>query len=586
MNYLLLFTIGPVQSFIVQARKTQDLYAGSQLLSDLCKVGIESIKQHQGKIIFPYESNKFLPNRFLAEIPEQSTSFKEIGKHIEDKVRDHFKEKSYDILQKHSPGEPFGFREQIKNHLDIHWIFYPIKEHYSEAYREIERLLGAIKNARTFEQLNDGNGEQGRKCSLDGERNALFYRCQENQPNQKPCPKKQRPSFIQEGAVELKGKSKMNPNEALSAVSFVKRFYNPEEFTSITTVALMNYMEQLENAIKSNKEAKEKLDELLSKFKISSIRKLETGIFYEENLTPKYFREHNLEDYIKDDIPYIRERVIKLNKFSTKTGYYAVLVFDADEMGKWLSGDFLEEKNKLKEFHLTLSEKLSNFADIAAKKLVYPCGQTVYAGGDDFLGFVNLDYLFEVIMSLRQCFDCLVNQTLKKFKRCNKDKNLTFSAGILIAHYKEPLHMVLQEARRLEQVAKEEGGRDAFVIGVMKHSGESHQICYKWQQDGEWNVERLQYIIKQLQENFSDTFIRSLNSELSLLINENGWIENDEMAKTEMKRLIARSIQKDSVKVEIDELYKRISKLFEIDNKTANFLNALNVANFLKKQIG
>ncbi len=32
-NHLFLFTLGPVQSFIAQARKTQDLYAGSETLS-------------------------------------------------------------------------------------------------------------------------------------------------------------------------------------------------------------------------------------------------------------------------------------------------------------------------------------------------------------------------------------------------------------------------------------------------------------------------------------------------------------------------------------------------------------------------
>ncbi|MDY6993911.1 MAG: type III-B CRISPR-associated protein Cas10/Cmr2 [Pseudomonadota bacterium] len=589
-NHLFLFTIGPVQSFIAQARKTQDLYAGSQILSDLCRVGIEAIKSYRGKVIFPYESNKFLPNRFLAEINQPESDLEKIGIEIEKKVKTEFKQQSEKVLNKYNIHKPPGFDEQIDNHLDIHWIFYPIKENYSKAYREIERLLGAIKNTRTFEQLKDGAGEQGRKCSLDGERNALFYR----RNNQGKVP-----AFIQKDAVELKKETRrLHPNEALSAVSFVKRFYGSEEFTSITTVSLMNYMEQLENAIKSNEDAKNILDDkLLDKFGVKSIRdkKLETGIFYEENLTSKYFREHDLDNYIKNDIPYIRECVIKLNKLATKTAYYAVLVFDADEMGQWLSGNFLKNKDELKAFHLTLSEKLSSFADIAAKKLVYPCGQTIYAGGDDFLGFVNLDDLFEVIMSLRQCFDCLVNQPLKIFERQNENKNLTFSAGILIAHYKEPLHMVLQEARRLEQVAKEEGGRDAFAMGVMKHSGESHQMCYKWKQGQEWNIERLQYFIKQLQENFSDTFIRNLNLELSALVEEDDKdeyhdIKNDERLFIEMKRLIIRSVQEEHMKTKIvTPLNDILSALWDSGkqsshDKPKNFLDMLNIANFLVKK--
>ena len=570
-NYLFLFTLGPVQTFIAQARKTRDLYAGSQLLSDLCRVGIDEIKRHQGKIIFPHEGNKFLPNRFLAKIAEQPTSFKEIGEDVESKVRTVFKEKAEYILQQYaSSRKPLGFDEQIENHLDIHWIFHPIEESYGDAYREIERLLGAIKNIRAFKQLNGGNGECGRKCSLDGERNALFYPCD---------------SQLQEGVIKLK---KLNSNEALSAVSFVKRFYysTKERFASTTTVALMDYLEKLDDTAKSNQELRKLLDkELLERFNKKSLKELETGIFYKENLTSKYFEEHDLGDYDKDNnIQKVRKSVAELDKFAKKTSYYAVLVFDGDEMGKWLSGEFIKDQNQLQEFHETLSERLGQFAKTAAKQLVYPCGQTVYAGGDDFLGFVNLNYLFEVMMSLRQGFDCLVNQSLKQF--CRNNKELTFSAGVLIAHYKMPLHIVLQEARRLEKVAKEEGGRDAFAMGVMKRSGESHQICYKWRDGEEWNVENIRFIIEQLQENFSDTFIRSLNVELPLLINEQGWIENEEMVKVEMKRLIVRSGQEESMKVNIDKLYDGLSKLFETDNKTVNFLGALNIINFLRKQVG
>ncbi|NPA53826.1 MAG: hypothetical protein GXO21_04085 [Aquificae bacterium] len=36
-EYLFIFTITPVQSFIAQARKTRDLHAGSRILSELIK---------------------------------------------------------------------------------------------------------------------------------------------------------------------------------------------------------------------------------------------------------------------------------------------------------------------------------------------------------------------------------------------------------------------------------------------------------------------------------------------------------------------------------------------------------------------
>ena len=41
-KHLFLFTISPVQAFIAQARKAQDLYAGSRLLSDLVRFSIDT----------------------------------------------------------------------------------------------------------------------------------------------------------------------------------------------------------------------------------------------------------------------------------------------------------------------------------------------------------------------------------------------------------------------------------------------------------------------------------------------------------------------------------------------------------------
>jgi len=66
-------------------------------------------------------------------------------------------------------------------------------------------------------------------------------------------------------------------------------------------------------------------------------------------------------------------------------------------------------KGNLKEFHKKLSEKLLDFGKWATDYLTAPLGKTVYAGGDDFLGFVNLKHLFSVMKELRSKFDEIVN---------------------------------------------------------------------------------------------------------------------------------------------------------------------------------
>src|SRR5690349_15551057 len=65
---MLLFSLGPVQTFIAQARKTRDLWIGSLLLSKLMEAAMDGIA---GKVIFPGTEEKVedtpdIPNKYVA----------------------------------------------------------------------------------------------------------------------------------------------------------------------------------------------------------------------------------------------------------------------------------------------------------------------------------------------------------------------------------------------------------------------------------------------------------------------------------------------------------------------------------------
>ncbi|MGY0400290.1 MAG: type III-B CRISPR-associated protein Cas10/Cmr2, partial [Ostreibacterium sp.] len=81
------FTLGPVQSFVGQARRTRDFWAGSFLLSWLSGIAMQSVIEQKGSILFPQADKDFLnsikgdlpqnppqqgsiPNRFKAEVDE------------------------------------------------------------------------------------------------------------------------------------------------------------------------------------------------------------------------------------------------------------------------------------------------------------------------------------------------------------------------------------------------------------------------------------------------------------------------------------------------------------------------------------
>ena len=186
-NYLFLFTISPVQSFISQARKTQDLFAGSKLLTNLIDSTIKELKEtgENVEIIFPYyddnETDKNYPNRFVTKIENiDKEDIEKISNQLETKVKARFKEiadKRFNQNVNKNKAKPNSFDNQIDSLLSVYWVAEEYSDNYKESYDKLEQFLGSIKNVRKFNQL----GETGRKCSLCGERNLII--CQKNDKN-------------------------------------------------------------------------------------------------------------------------------------------------------------------------------------------------------------------------------------------------------------------------------------------------------------------------------------------------------------------------------------------------------------------
>ncbi len=56
----------------------------------------------------------------------------------------------------------------------------------------------------------------------------------------------------------------------------------------------------------------------------------------------------------------------------------------------------------------------------------------------------------------------------------------TASAGAVIAHHSAPLGAVLRQLRDAEKQAKNQGGRDAFTVRVLKRSGGMVELVSRW----------------------------------------------------------------------------------------------------------
>lgn len=356
---------------------------------------------------------------------------------------------------------------------------------------------------------------------------------------------------------------------------------------------------------------------------------------------------HELVD--KGVLPKIRgvqEEIAKMVRDGKKkmSKYYALLVFDGDSMGSTWSGDMIAVTDQMEEFQSNMStglqkfqqelaERLGIFAEYASAFLdgtleelsdavrddpaykdyistivlrgdsVYRAkGKCVYAGGDDFLGFVNLNSLFFLMKGLREAYDTLVSKPLQHY--LGSGRNLTFSAGVTVAHYKTPLQEVLRRARDMEHKAKQiDEDKDAFSIAVMKHSGEIEEARYKWKNGTEWVIDDFGVLIRELAiKRVSNNFIKTLELEFRQLSDSDGKFTHSGFIDIELPRLIARSCSNDLSRYEREKEVEIVNRhvrqlydgafIYDPDTKKKSskvkslsvFLSALNICNFIMRE--
>ena len=594
-KHLFLFTITPVQSFVEQARKTQDLYAGSFLLSHLCRTAIKKIESdYSGCIIFPDIKNPSIPNRFVAIIDAEDDKLKGIGNSLQKEVEKEFTKIAKAVIDNLKIDKPNGVDEQIENYFTINWLFLPFDEKdYKQHYAEIESLMGAMKTVRVFKQFSDA--EKGRKCSICGERNVKFYRMTGKEKDENDV--KSRKLFSNDvHVVENKNCDPitlryLRAGEGLCGVCLTKRCLDKSGFSGYQANFPSTAKIALFDAFKTLKEKNTDLSNL-----IDSDNYEPQGIFALKN-------KKKLEDDFKDLSDTEKQKTQELYDTLQKhkidySPYYAVMLFDGDSMGDWLSGDRVKD-DMLKEFHNALTEKLGIFANVVREIIKEPIGVTVYAGGEDFLGFFNINHLMGGMRTLREKFDKMVSEPLKKsgfFK--DESSNLTFSAGVVIAHIKTPLSEVLNWARKMEHEAKEfwDGTKDAFSIAVLKHSGEIAKTVFKWKYNSQFVPDTISEIAFEIKaDRLSNTFIKKLNQEMLRLTDKDGKYTENLIIKTELKRLLSRSCMrvKDESKDDFEKrrqetasnLTTRLSVLLAEGETTDNFLSFLNIIDFIARQI-
>lgn len=582
-KHLFLLTIGPVQSFIAQARKTHDLFAGSRLLSKLCATGIRAAIGTWGTgctIITPETKPTIpasIPNRFLAlvESDARAENLKEAAEAVELAIRKKFHKLAEDAIK--GLPEPDGYFDQIDHHLDIQWLFQPIDEEgYGHAYKEINKYLAAIKNTRPF-CLRE---ETGRKCIVDGELNVKVYRHLSEKEEKNGLPKKLYQAGNEVALVDYQLKKNsplapahIQPGEGMSAVSFTKRRYSPQKITSFDSTAAIALLDLLHGEHGEGKRNMVGLPEFAAYqnfYDHEDEGRYDEQLLFEENLTDKYFETHDLFSSSADlwaKVEEAKHHMSQLRKaVATEleqpfTKYYAIIQFDGDNMGQWLSGELLKPGDdgtvNLQQFHQDFTKAVSAFAKLVDEQLTKPQGRTIFAGGEDFLGLINLHHLFPTMQWLHEQYMEMVDGELRKKTEHYRlpEGRLTLSAGVVIAHYKEPLSEVVKAVAAAEKTAKNQG-RNRFFIRAMRHSGGDTSYASSWEALGD-----LQSLKEELERHFSHNFIAQAVNTLRTM----QYLPPDGLLESELNRTVDRSFKESEAgrKEAVKNMLDLLERLYE-----------------------
>lgn len=163
-KYVVIFSIGPVQTFIASARRSRDLWSGSWLLSELAKACAKSLKDSQAELIFPYvendddlkENSEFsVGNKIQAVITaDNEERLKLVIDEAKDAVNERFKNEA-DNAWRDLPTADKDLRKdiwdkQIGDYLEIQTAWVKITDDYISATQKAGQILASRKATRDF----------------------------------------------------------------------------------------------------------------------------------------------------------------------------------------------------------------------------------------------------------------------------------------------------------------------------------------------------------------------------------------------------------------------------------------------------
>ena len=535
-------SIGPVQGFVAQSRRTRDLWGSSYLLSYLSATAAFGVSQTGAKIVrpaldldplFQWVSQRAkaedppqappavgsVPNHFVVEV-ESVEAGKRAAEAAVDALRhawDRLCQVVWDTYV--ADAEELGvgvaaiWRRQTEQYWEVTWTISPPEE--------AGPALARRKLWRTH-RLPD---EPGDKCMVmpDFQELSGYVRARGKRESEAQ-------DRFWEEIRRKAGPLNLPPGDRLCAIALVKRLFADVSnraiggqievfrWPSTVDVGAAPWVDRvLKGAPEKAREYALALAEVAPKAVFAarraigaSVAEFDTGGF--ERLNGNYY---HVDSVLNDDLCVLNEKTpeeserirhelaAKLKAIAETIGpdqkrigrpsiYYALLLADGDRLGELLQ---VYRDNEV-------SEALSRFSRSVPEIVRRHSGVVVYAGGDDVLAMLPITMALECARELAHEYRTSFHLSsasgarvyqqkptrpgdetaeASPYDRTSQSVEPTLSAAVLFAHARAPLSGALREVRRLlDDVAKDGNGRDSIAIGILKRGGLSAQWVSTW----------------------------------------------------------------------------------------------------------
>lgn len=531
LKYVVVFSIGPVQTFIASARRSRDLWSGSWLLSELAKACAKSLNDlgdTKAQLIFPHvdksnqadleENSDFsVGNKVQVVLTVDSVDeLKDIIDNAKESVKKRFIKEASNALSR-LPKDKHYLREtiwnsQLDDYLEIQtaWARFGDDNSYHDAAQNAGRVLASRKATRDFSPtcaISEKNFitslvqlDNARKTT-DKNHNVIKQPYQDLFMLPKSSLDGMRETVLKESGLQknsLQRKLSLSKSEQLDTVGVIKRLgfeKKAEQFTPFTRITAHAWIKEIAqkepDALNKLKDTYRELCRLGVASGVTGNNEVYQDFAYDAQLLYPSRLEVTLKEYQNSDDKEAKEIVDNLKilkktlaplfqRYGEPYRYGVLLLADGDCMGELL------DKAKTQVQHQEITQALSNFAGQVAYTMRQSSGHCIYAGGDDVLGFVPLDKAYKCADDLQKLF---ANSLSGVANKLGAENSPTLSVGLAICHIMTPLGVIRELASQAEKFAKgdhvdesqgTEKRRNALGILLSVRSGNDTKLRFNW----------------------------------------------------------------------------------------------------------